>query len=140
LIRSVILLLYGLVILLLALRSLRQMRLKERYALMFLLLGLPFLLLAVWPQALDWLSLAMNMDYRSVLVLLVVGFMVPMFFELLSIVSVQERKITNLAQLVGILMAEREQRQGSDTGADPSHAPPGSASQPDRSGHDEPEA
>lgn len=49
-IRSLILVIFGGSLLLLAVRRLKQFKLKERYTLLFLMLGLPFLVLAVWPR------------------------------------------------------------------------------------------
>ena len=107
-IRSVILVLYGVTLLFLALRSLRAQRLKERYVIVLILTGLPFLVLAAWPNGISWLAGHMDMPYHTVMILLLTGFLLLQLFELLSIVSVQERRIATLAQVVGILM-ERQQ-------------------------------
>ncbi len=107
-IRSLILVVYGGALLLLALRSLRAQRLKERYVLLFLSIGLPFLTLAIWPLALRRISELMNMPYHTVMILCVTGFLLLILFELLSIVSVQERQITTLAQMVSILFEEQQ--------------------------------
>ena len=74
----------------------------------FLLLGLPFALLAAWPNAVGYVSSALDMDYRTVTLLCVAGFLTVMVFELLTIVSVQDQKITTLAQHVGILMEQQK--------------------------------
>ena len=116
-IKSVILLVLGGLLFTLAVRRLRQYRLKERYALVFLLIGLPFFLLAAWPNAIDHVSRSLGIDYRTVTTLVVTTFLILAVFELLTIVSVQDRKINSLAQLVGILMekqklAEPEHRPG----------------------------
>ena len=106
--RNLIFLALGAVILFLALRSLRAGRLKERYALVFALTGLPFLVLALWRDALGTIAYLMDIDYRTLALIGVTTFFLLMTFKLLSIVSVQERRITTLAQDVGILM----QKQG----------------------------
>ena len=72
-IRSLILLLYGGTLLFLALRSLRAQRLKERYVVVLILTGLPFLALAVWPNAISRLAGLMSMPYHTVMILLVNG-------------------------------------------------------------------
>ena len=95
-IKSLILLVLGGSLFTLAVRRLRQYKLRERYALVFLLLGLPFAVLAAWPNA----------------------------FELLTIVSLQDQKITTLAQCVGILMEKQKL-------AEPEHTP-GLESGPER--------
>jgi hypothetical protein len=58
----------------------------------------------------------------------VAGFLTVMVFELLTIVSLQDQKITTLAQLVGILMekqklAEPEHTPGMENGHDKEPAP-----------------
>ena len=114
--KSLILLILGGSLFTLAVRRLRQYRLKERYAIVFLLLGLPFALLAAWPNAVGQIAYLLDMDYRTVTLLCVAGFLTVMVFELLTIVSVQDQKITTLAQHVGILMEKQKL-------AEPEHAP-----------------
>jgi hypothetical protein len=106
--KSLILLILGGSLLTLAVRRLRQYKLKERYALVFLLLGLPFAVLAVWPNAMGHVADWLDMDYRTVTLLCVAGFLTVMVFELLTIVSLQDQKITTLAQHVGILMEKQK--------------------------------
>jgi hypothetical protein len=103
--------------LLLAIRRLNQYKLKERYTLVFVLIGLPFLALAVWPNAVGRVAVLLGIDYRSITLLCVTAFFLLMVLELLTIVSQQDRKITALAQMVGILMAKQEDllRQGGPT-------------------------
>jgi hypothetical protein len=60
--KSLILLLLGGGLLLLAVMRLRRYRLKERYALIFLLLGLPFFALAAWPNAVGRIADVLDMD------------------------------------------------------------------------------
>jgi len=106
--RNLIVLAIGATILFMALRSLRAGRLKERYALIFVLTGLPFLLLALWRDGVGYLADLLDIDYRTLALIGVTTFFMLMIFKLLSIVSVQERRITTLAQQVSILM----QKQG----------------------------
>ena len=154
-IKSLILLTLGGSLFTLAVRRLRQYKLRERYALIFLLLGLPFFALAAWPNAVGSIAHFLDMDYRTVTLLgvatvlaawpnaigyladrldihyqtvtllCVAGFLTVMVFELLTIVSVQDQKITALSQLVGILMeqqklVEKEHLPGASHSADPS--------------------
>jgi hypothetical protein len=114
--KSLILLLFGGGLLLLAVLRLRRYRLKERYTLIFLLLCLPFFALSVWPNAVGVVAHVLNMDYRTVTLLCVGSVLALMVFELLTIVSVQDQKITALAQLVGILMEKQKL-------AEPEHTP-----------------
>ena len=116
LIRSLILIAFGGLLLILTVRRLSQYKLKERYALIFLFTGLPFLVLAFLPDAMGRLAEWIQIDYRTLMLLCISAFLLLMVFELLSIVSQQDRKITTLAQMVGILMekqqkaAEQEQK------------------------------
>ncbi len=100
---TLILLAIGNVVLLLAVRSLRRQRLKERYALLFGAVGIPFLALAAWPDAIGYVADRLGIEYQTVLLLAVTAFFLLMNFNLLSIVSVQERRINCLAQIVAIL-------------------------------------
>ena len=107
-IRSLILVIFGGSLLLLAVRRLKRFRLKERFALLFMLLGLPFLVLAVWPGGVEFLARVSGIEQKTVMLLCVSVFVFLIIFELLTIVSVQDRKITTLAQMVGILMENQK--------------------------------
>lgn len=112
--RSLILILFGGSLLLLTVRRLKQYKLKERYALIFLFTGVPFLGLALWPDAMGILARSVHIEYGTLSLLFVAGFLLLMVLELLSIVSQQDRKITTLAQMVGILMEKQEFSARSD--------------------------
>lgn len=112
-IRTIILLTFGFMVLYLVLRSLRAMRLKERYALLMLFVGLPFLILAAWPDAVVFLSEHLQIEKPTLLVMGLTGFVVLIIFELLSIVSVQERKIASLTQMLGIVMHKQKELERS---------------------------
>ena len=119
--RSLFLVAFGGILLVLAVRRLRTYRLRERYAVVFGLLGLPFMALAVWPDGVGWVAQRLNIQYNTLALIGVSCFLFLAVFELLSIVSVQEQKITALAQLVGILMekqnlVEKEHRPAGDEG------------------------
>jgi hypothetical protein len=115
--KTLIPLVFGVSLLLLAVRRLRQYRLKERYTLLFFFIAAPMLGLALWPEAVAYIAHKMHIEYGTVALLGVTALFSILILELLSIVSVQDRKINTLAQLVGILM-ERQQRGGQPT--DPS--------------------
>lgn len=119
--RSAFLIGFGGLLLFLAVRRMRAYKLRERYALVFGLLALPFLALAVWPDAIGWLATTLAIQYNTLALLGVTSFLVLAVFELLSIVSVQERKITALAQLVGILMEKEKlvEKEHRPTGESP---------------------
>lgn len=101
--RTILLLGIGLIITLLALRSLRAGRLKERYVLLFVGTGIPFLVFALWPDLIVWAERVFQIEKATLLVLCVATYFILTTFALLSIVSVQDRRITNLGQQVAIL-------------------------------------
>jgi len=103
-IARLILICFGSVVFIAALRRLRTYRLKERHMLLFLFTGLPFLVLAIWPTGVGWVAQRLHIGYQTVSLLCVVAFLILMVFEFLTIVSLQERKIATLAQIVGIMM------------------------------------
>ena len=113
---QLILLTIGASLLLLAIRRLRQYKLKERYTLIFVLIGLPFLILALWPDGLGLVAKKLGIQYHTVVLLCVSAFFLLIVLELLTIVSQQDRKITTLAQMVGILMS-RQNELGEPGGA-----------------------
>jgi hypothetical protein len=107
---------FGTLLLLLTVRRLRTYRLKERYALLFVLIGLPFVGLAFWPDAVGWMAHQLQIQYNTFALICVSVFLFLIVFELLTIVSVQDQKITALAQLVAILMEKQKL-------AEPEHRP-----------------
>jgi Uncharacterized conserved protein (DUF2304) len=117
-IRNLIVLVLGATILLMAVRSLRAGRLKERYALIFVITGLPFLGLALWRDGVGYIANLLDIDYRTLALIGVTTFFMLMTFKLLSIVSVQERRITTLAQHVGILLQKQGLADPSDDSTD----------------------
>lgn len=108
---------FGSLLLVLAVRRLRTYRLKERYALLFLMIGLPFVGLAFWPEGVAWMAGVLRIAYPTFALICISVFLFLAVFELLTIVSVQDQKITALAQLVAILMEKQhlpghEKREG----------------------------
>lgn len=108
--RSLLLVGFGSFLLLMAVRSLRGHRLKEGYALLFFLLGIPFLVLAIMPNLIVWIEKVTQIEKATVMVFGLGAFTILLIAKLLAIVSVQERKITVLAQRVAML-SERGSRE-----------------------------
>jgi hypothetical protein len=100
----IILLIFGLGAVALAVRRLRTYKIKERHVILLAFTGLPFLILAIWPTGVGWFAEKLHIEYHTVSLLCVAAFLILMVFELLTIVSLQDRKIATLAQIVGILM------------------------------------
>lgn len=69
-----------------------------------MLIGLPFIALAFWQDGVGWMATRLQMQYNTLALICVSVFLFLAVFELLTIVSIQDRKITTLAQMVGILM------------------------------------
>lgn len=118
-IRTIVLLALGSMLLLGAIRSLRAMRLKERYALILFFTGLPFVVLAYWPDGIVFLVETLEIEKPTLMVLALAVFLLMMLFKLLAVVSVQERRITALTQTVAILM----EKQGMNRLPDDQDAP-----------------
>ena len=117
-IRPAILLAVSATLLLLVVRRMRQQKLKERHALVFIFISIPFFILAIWPDAIARLSEALGISTYTVMLLGVSVFLILLIFELLTIVSVLDRRISTLAQMVGILNEKLrliERRQQDDT-------------------------
>lgn len=129
-IRSILLLLFGGSVLFQALRSLRKQRLSERYALVFFFVSIPFLLLAVWPDGIVQLSKLLEIERYTVQVLAMGGFLMLVVFKLTSIVSVQDRRIRTLTQLVAILMEKQNLVERQISEAASKSEPPAAAPQP----------
>lgn len=106
-IARIILLVFGATVLTMAVRRMRTYRLKERHMLMFIFIGLPFLALSVWPTGLGWIAERLHIEYHTVSMLCLAAFLILVIFELLTIVSAQDRKISTLAQMVGIMMEQQ---------------------------------
>src|SRR3954470_1706584 len=64
-VRSLFLVGFGGTLLFLALRRLRTYKLRERYALVFGLIALPFIGLSFWPDAIGWIALKLNIQYNT---------------------------------------------------------------------------
>lgn len=113
---------FGVAVLGLAVLRMRHYQLKERYTLLFVLLGLPFFVLAVWPSIIGRVANVLDIQYGTVSLLCVLAFLLLMIFELLTIVSQQDRKIDTLAQIVGIMMEKHGMNDRPAAPAEPSQA------------------
>lgn len=107
-IRNLILFTLGGGLFFLALRSLRAQRIKERYAIIFVLTGIPFLGLGFWTEGVGYIGSLLEIDYRTVSLVCITVFLILMVFKLFSIVSVQERQIAILTQQLAILMQKQK--------------------------------
>ena len=127
-VRTLFLLAIAAFLLTVAFRSLRAGRLKERFVLLFVLTGVPFLVFAAWPDLIVLAERTLEIEKPTLLVLCVTTYFILVTFELLSLVSVQDRKITTLGQDLAIAMDELRRLQADRP------LPPGGA---DRAAHSE---
>jgi hypothetical protein len=102
-IRSIVLLIFGGMLLLMAIRNLRRQQLKEKYALLFAVTALPFLTLAIWPDGIVYISDLTGIEKPTIMVMSLSIFALLTIFKLLRIVSMQDRKISTLAQEIALL-------------------------------------
>ena len=117
-IRTIVLLVFVLVLVCMSIRSLRQLRMQERYMLLFIATSLPFLGLALWPDGIVWLSAQMDMEKPTLMVFCLGSLTILLLLKLFSIISVQQRQITTLAQNVGILQQKLQNQESTNTKQD----------------------
>lgn len=102
----------SLTLLAIILEAVRKRRLREQYALAWLVTGAVLLLLAAWRELLHWLSALMGIYYPpSALLLIGIGLVVLILLSFLVIVSDLSAKITRLSQKVAILEWEIDPSQ-----------------------------
>ena len=120
---TLILLAIGGTILFMAVRSLRAQRLKERYVLLFVFVGVPFIILGAWPGAVGAIARRLDIEYHTVLLLGITTFFLLTTFKLLSIVSLQEQRLAAVAQMMGVITSRRKTAEplaAGDSGTTPS--------------------
>ncbi|MDF2926877.1 MAG: hypothetical protein K0R57_5791 [Paenibacillaceae bacterium] len=93
---------------LLTVELIRRRRIEERYAILWLTLGLCMSLFSFFPALLEGLSRALHVYYAPSLLFLM-GLLVCLAFimHLTMVISKQHRRLTRLAQELALLRAER---------------------------------
>lgn len=117
-IRTIVLLGFGMLLLGMSIRSLRRLRMQERYMILFFVTGLPFLILAVWPDGIVWMSQQLQIEKPTLMVFALAAFTILLLLKLFSIISVQQRQITALAQNVAMLQEELRANAPKDASTD----------------------
>ena len=74
-------LIFGVGVLALAVRRMRHYQLKERYTLLFVLLGLPFFILAVWPSLIGRVANMLGITYGTISLLCMLAFLLLMILN-----------------------------------------------------------
>lgn len=109
---------FALVVLGIIFRLLIRRQLREKYAIMWLLIGIAMLVLAVFPNLLFWLSDMLNVEVPSNLIfalalVLLVGVTLHLSWEL----SQSEDEVRRIAEEVAILRTDVEELRRARDGA-----------------------
>lgn len=99
---------FGLTFLLVTVELIRRRKMEERYALLWLGLGLSMTLLAFFPGLLDRISALVHVHYApSLLFLIGLLFSLAFILHLTLVISKLHRKTTRLAQELAMLQEDR---------------------------------
>jgi hypothetical protein len=97
---------------LLTVELIRRRTIEERYALLWLLLGLSMTLLSFFPAVLDRFSRLVHVHYApSLLFLIGLLFSLVFILHLTMVISKLHRRLTRLAQELALLQSERQVEQ-----------------------------
>ena len=111
----------SLLILLVTFESVRHTRLKERYAILWIITALVLLVCSMAPQLVDLLRAATGMDYATAIVAVAFTFLLFVAFDFSISLSRMQEKNVQLAQRIALLQQEVEKLKGdgeSDEAAD----------------------
>ena len=90
--------------------SVRQKKLKEAYAILWLFIGLIMLVLSVWTDCLRLISNLIGIFYPpATLFLFILGGVILILFQYSLLLSRNQERISRLAQEIAILKAEIEE-------------------------------
>jgi len=94
----------------------RRSKLQERYAILWLLLGLVMSLFSIFPKLLHSVSKTIGIHYApSVLFLIGLMFSLVFVMHITIVISKLHRKVTRLVQELALLRLEHEKKRGEDT-------------------------
>ncbi|MFP4055219.1 MAG: DUF2304 domain-containing protein [Phycisphaerae bacterium] len=93
------------IIVLATIEMIRRRKLREEYAILWVLASLVMLAFAAFPVLVIWLSQALRVNYLTVIVLSLFGFMAIIMMHFAMVVSRQSEQIRQLTQRVAILTA-----------------------------------
>lgn len=89
----------------------RKRKLKTEYSLIWLIVSIVFIVFSLWKNGIDWLAGVMGIAYApSVLFLLLLFGIIMLLIEFSLIISKQAEKIKILAQEIGLIKHELEQK------------------------------
>ncbi len=98
-------LLIAAIIVLATFEMIRRRKLREEYAILWVLASLVMLAFAAFPVLVIWLSQALRVNYLTVIVLSLFGFMAIILMHFAMVVSRQSEQIRQLTERVTILTA-----------------------------------
>ncbi len=81
----------------------RRNRLREQYALLWILTGITIVAISVWPQLLSWLSYLTGMYYLSIIIVVSFIFLLTIVLHYSVVISSFSEKIIKLSQQISIL-------------------------------------
>ncbi len=106
-----------LAVLLLTFESIRRTRLKERYALLWMLPCLLLLVLTAFPNILDWAQRTFGMTYASCMAAAVFLSLLVAAFVFSAAISANERNLARVAQRCAMLEARIRDLEGASPAA-----------------------
>ena len=99
--------------------SIRRTKLKERYALLWMVPCLVLIGLTAFPQVLDWMQKTFGMTYASCMSAVVFVSLLVAMFVLSSAISANERALARIAQRCASLEARIRELEGDGRNAPP---------------------
>lgn len=89
----------------------RKQKLKEAYAIIWLIFGLFFLFFSIWRKALDYISLAIDIAYPpAMLFLLLIIALTLVMIEFSVVISKQSEQIKTLTQDIALLKQQKAEK------------------------------
>ncbi len=102
----------SLIFLLVVLDSVRRQRLREAYALVWLLTSAGMIVLSLWTDSLKLISSLLGIQYppATLFLLLIIGILL-LLFQYSIVISLHNEKITKLAQEIALLKEKQEKNE-----------------------------
>jgi len=93
----------ALAVVLVTVEMIRRRKLREEYALLWLVTSLALLVVAVFPNMVIWLATTLHINYLTIVVLGLFLFLAMIVLHLSMVVSRQSEEIRQLAQRIALL-------------------------------------
>lgn len=102
-IRQLVPLAMALVVLLVTVEMIRRRKLREEYAMLWLVTSLVLIVLGVFPSLVIWLQDKLNVNYLTIVVLAIFLFMAMIVMHFAMVISKQAEDIRQLAQRMALI-------------------------------------